>query len=248
MPHSVARTILSLLLLGAPAAAVSGPDDESVWVEGESASARQVTANGWYDSVRKEQLSGGGWLSHFGSADGTAQYDLIIPKDGDYAFWVRANPTGAYSYQLNGGSWTKIETAKSVDMVNIAEDDRHDLRYVGWLRGGTLSLKKGPATLTFKFSGGANHHGAIDCFALTTRPYEPRAMLKPGEVQPPPDVPVLADANLRKWVDYILPRPADIKWERMEWRVELGAAVQEAKALQRPILLWTMNGHPLGCT
>ena len=32
------------------------------------------------------------------------------------------------------------------------------------------------------------------------------------------------------------------------WRTELGAASAEAKALQRPILLWAMNGHPCGLT
>src|SRR5262249_25044231 len=105
-------------------------------------------------------------------------------------------------------------------------------------------LKKGPASLTFRMG----HHGAIDCFVFTTLPYQPRGVLKPGEVQPPPDVPVLTDANLRKWIDFILPKNADVRWERMDWRAALGAAVHEAKGLQRPILLWTMNGHPMGCT
>jgi len=60
-------SILLLLLLGAP------PDDDSVWVEGESASVKQVRGNAWYsDSVRKEEMSGGAWLSHFSEAsDGT---------------------------------------------------------------------------------------------------------------------------------------------------------------------------------
>jgi hypothetical protein len=246
MPQSVSVALLSLLLLGAPAAAAPAGDDDSVWVEGENASVRQVTAHPWYsEAVRKDQMSGGAWLSHYGTTDGSAQYEVTIPKDGEYAFWVRANPTGAgLSYQVNGGSWTKIETAKAVDMVNLAEDDRPDLRFLGWLNGGKLSLKKGPASVTFKMG----HHGAIDCFVFTTRPYEPRGVLKPGEVQPPPVLPALTDATLRKWIDFIRPKESDVKWERLEWRSELGAAVQEAKSLQRPILLWTMNGHPQGCT
>jgi hypothetical protein len=222
-----------------------------VWVEGESAKVKDVAWNAWYGgAVHKEQLSGGAWLTHFSAtADGTAQYDLTIPRDGEYALWVRGNPVyAALAYQLNGGTWTEIETSKSLDTRNMAEDDRNDMRYVGWMRGGTLSLKKGPAGITFKLHGGPNHHGAIDCFVLTTRPYEPRGTLKPGEVQPPPYVPVLTDDTLRKWIDVIRPTEADNKWERLEWRTELGAAVDEAKALQRPILLWAMNGHPLGCT
>ena len=36
--------------------------------------------------------------------------------------------------------------------------------------------------------------------------------------------------------------------ERIGWRNEFWPAVEEARRLGRPILLWTMNGHPLGCT
>jgi hypothetical protein len=237
-----------LLPLSAHAGVAAGPDDETVWVEGESAVARQVTLNSWYDSVHREQLSGGAWLCHFGNTDGTAQYDLSIPKDAEYDLWIRGNPYAPPSYQVNGGTWTKVDASKSWDVINVAEDDKHDLRYLGWMRGGKVSLKKGPATLSFKFSGAANRHGSIDCFTLTTRAYDPRGTLKPGEVAPRPEVPALTDANLKKWIDFILPRESDIKWERLEWRPEFGAAIQEAKALQRPILLWTMNGHPLGCT
>jgi hypothetical protein len=243
-------TLTVLLLAGLPASARTG-DDDSVWVEGESAASREVSPHPWYsDAVRKEQMSGNGWLSHFSStSDGIARYDLTIPKDGDYVLWVRGNPVGAaLAFQVNDGAWKEIEAAKAVDVVNIAADDKYDLRILAWMRGGTLPLKKGQIRMTFKMHSAVNHHGAIDCFVLTTRPFEPRGVLKPGEVQPPPDVPVLTEANLRKWIDFIRPSDDDKKWERLEWRTELGAALPEAKSLQRPILLWTMNGHPLGCT
>jgi hypothetical protein len=241
------RTAALMFLLGASAAAGPGSpgDNDTVWVEGETASVKHVTPHPWYsDAVRKEQMSGSGWLSHFGNSDGTAQYDLTIPKDGDYVLWVRGNPMGTLSFQVNGGSWTKFENSKPVDVVNLATDDKPDLRLLGWLRAGPLPLKQGPLSLSFKM----HNHGSIDCFTLTTRPFEPRGILKPGEVQAPPFVPVLTDDTIRKWVDFIRPSDADNKWERLEWRTELGAAIQEAKALQRPILLWAMNGHPLGCT
>src|SRR5262245_36203982 len=49
-------------------------DDDSVWVEGESAFAKKVNPHPWYsDAVRKDQMSGGAWLSHFSdAADGSA--------------------------------------------------------------------------------------------------------------------------------------------------------------------------------
>jgi hypothetical protein len=229
----------------------SKPDDDSVWVEGESASIKHVSPNAWYsDAVRKEQMSGGAWLSHFSaSSDGTAQYDLSIAKDGDYTLWVRGNPVAsALAYQVNTGAWIEIDTTKASDVVNLALDDKPDLRYLGWMRGGVVPLKKGPATIGFKMHSAASHHGAIDCFVLTTRPFEPKGILKPGEAEIPPAVPVLTDTSLRQWIDFIRPSTDDNKWERLDWRTELGAAVEEARMLQRPILLWAMNGHPIGCT
>ena len=60
--------------------------------------------------------------------------------------------------------------------------------------------------------------------------------------------PALDDKNLKTWLDFILPSPEEAQWEKLGWRPELWTAVQEAKALQRPILLWAMNGHPCGLT
>jgi hypothetical protein len=60
--------------------------------------------------------------------------------------------------------------------------------------------------------------------------------------------PVLDEKSVKSWVDFIRAQPDELKWEKLGWRTELGAAAQEAKALQRPILLWAMNGHPCGLT
>ena len=60
--------------------------------------------------------------------------------------------------------------------------------------------------------------------------------------------PVLDEKNIKTWVDFIRAQPDELKWEKLGWRPELGAAAAEAKALQRPILLWAMNGHPCGLT
>ena len=60
--------------------------------------------------------------------------------------------------------------------------------------------------------------------------------------------PILDEKNIKTWVDFIRAQPDELKWEKLGWRPELGAAAAEAKALQRPILLWAMNGHPCGLT
>lgn len=54
--------------------------------------------------------------------------------------------------------------------------------------------------------------------------------------------------NFRNWVKFIQPDAKEQAYKEIGWRNEFWPAVQEAKALGRPILFWTMNGHPLGCT
>lgn len=43
--------------------------------------------------------------------------------------------------------------------------------------------------------------------------------------------------------------PSDCEtWETIPWRIDLASARDEARQRGRPLFLWTMNGHPLGCT
>jgi hypothetical protein len=46
----------------------------------------------------------------------------------------------------------------------------------------------------------------------------------------------------------IKPCPEEEKWLQIPWRTQLWEARQEAAAAGKPILLWEMDGHPLGCT
>ena len=45
----------------------------------------------------------------------------------------------------------------------------------------------------------------------------------------------------------IQPTQEEQGWEGIPWRPSLALAVMEARAADKPILLWAMNGHPLGC-
>ncbi len=58
----------------------------------------------------------------------------------------------------------------------------------------------------------------------------------------------LTDANFAKWRDYLVPAEKDLAYKAIPWRASYWDAVVEAQAKDMPILLWTMNGHPLGCT
>lgn len=55
-------------------------------------------------------------------------------------------------------------------------------------------------------------------------------------------------ADLERWLEFIHPSEAELVYEQIGWRNRFWPAVEEARRLGRPILLWTMNGHPLGCT
>jgi hypothetical protein len=46
----------------------------------------------------------------------------------------------------------------------------------------------------------------------------------------------------------IKPKSEESKWEQIPWLVSLWEARQRAAEEGKPILLWEMDGHPLGCT
>jgi hypothetical protein len=46
----------------------------------------------------------------------------------------------------------------------------------------------------------------------------------------------------------IRPDADEDRWASIPWRTSLWAARQEAARDGKPILLWEMDGHPLGCT
>ena len=48
--------------------------------------------------------------------------------------------------------------------------------------------------------------------------------------------------------DSILMDSTESAWNEIPWQPDLGEAIREAKKLEKPILLWMMNGHPCGMT
>jgi hypothetical protein len=46
----------------------------------------------------------------------------------------------------------------------------------------------------------------------------------------------------------IKPTTKEDRWNRIPWLTSLWEARRQAAAKGKPILLWEMNGHPLGCT
>jgi hypothetical protein len=48
--------------------------------------------------------------------------------------------------------------------------------------------------------------------------------------------------------DRVLPSRKERGWREVRWRSDFGQAVAEAARKDMPVLLWAMNGSPLGCT
>ena len=46
----------------------------------------------------------------------------------------------------------------------------------------------------------------------------------------------------------IKPRAGEEKWNQIPWLSDLWEARKQAAAQGKPILLWEMDGNPLGCT
>ncbi|QDV26453.1 hypothetical protein [Aureliella helgolandensis] len=156
---------------------------ELIWVEGENAVSDTMQDNGWYNSVRKTELSGGAWLSHFkGGEMPVATYHFEASVAGEHEFWLRANPvTAELRVRINGGDWQSISLAENEQNINIASDGRPDLRFVAWVKAGMLPLQAGENVLEVRFESKNNHHGGLDCFVLSRTPFLPQGNRKPGQ-------------------------------------------------------------------
>jgi hypothetical protein len=59
---------------------------------------------------------------------------------------------------------------------------------------------------------------------------------------------LLVDETYARIRDHVLPTRDELRWRAIPWRASLRDAVVDARALDKPILLWAMDGHPLGST
>ena len=55
-------------------------------------------------------------------------------------------------------------------------------------------------------------------------------------------------AKFRQLHALIKPKATEENWIKIPWMTSLWEARERAAAQGKPILLWEMDGHPLGCT
>ena len=58
----------------------------------------------------------------------------------------------------------------------------------------------------------------------------------------------ISSAQFKELHALIKPKASEQAWEKIPWLTSLWEARQKAAAQGKPILLWEMDGHPLGCT
>src|ERR1035437_3940175 len=107
-----------------------------IWVEGEAPQSQNMTRHPWwYDKVKTDLLSNGDFISNWSAKPGEATYTFMAPAAKEYVFWVRANTSSTkLSYKLGNGEWQLIDTTRGVGNINIAADDKPDLRFVAWVK------------------------------------------------------------------------------------------------------------------
>lgn len=181
--RAAAASLALALLAAASFVSAELPPSGYIWVEGEAARRHNLRRHPWYDSVRKEALSGGEWLSHFGAGEPPeAEYAVRAEKAGRYRLWIRANPVAGARLALEiRGERREVDLSRPRDSVNIASDGKIDMRFVAWIDAGDVELVRGENLVRFRFQSENQNHGAIDCFVFSLRPFQPRGALKPGE-------------------------------------------------------------------
>ncbi len=58
----------------------------------------------------------------------------------------------------------------------------------------------------------------------------------------------LTDKSCEKLCELVLPGKAEQTWQKIPWRATYWEGVVEAWEEDKPVLLWAMNGHPMGLT
>jgi hypothetical protein len=66
-----------------------------------------------------------------------------------------------------------------------------------------------------------------------------------GLAQTPASAP--GASGLEKRIASVLPTQEEDRWLQIPWRTNVMEAVTEAGRAGKPVMLWVMNGNPLGC-
>ena len=69
-----------------------------------------------------------------------------------------------------------------------------------------------------------------------------------SNTQPAEAAPPISPGEFQRLHDLIRPHAGEARWTEIPWQASLWEARKQAAAAGKPILLWEMDGNPLGCT
>ena len=58
----------------------------------------------------------------------------------------------------------------------------------------------------------------------------------------------LTESNFLDWRNHIRVNESELSWQQLPWETSFHAGLVQATERNKPLLLWVMNGHPMGCT
>ncbi|MEE2830321.1 MAG: hypothetical protein VX498_14120 [Myxococcota bacterium] len=58
----------------------------------------------------------------------------------------------------------------------------------------------------------------------------------------------LAPSDIEMWTQFLKPSGDEANWSKIDWRDSMWDAILEARQTGKPLLVWSMNGHPQGFT
>jgi len=251
LSYRLALLLATGILIGPVAHAASW-----IWIEGENPAVNQMHRHPWwYDQVKRDQFSGGDFISNFDEKNaGEAEYRFQAEKAGAYEFWVRANPLMAkLAYALNGGSEMAIDLEKDKrGEVNVAADGKPDLRFLAWSKVGKVELRQGQNSIRFRMNSANSHHGYLDCFVFSAEPFLPRGLLKPDQLAA---AGTSTTAKDQPWFafdpkpDSFGECPTDLRYLNEKFAGENGPiAVRDGQFIHarsgEPVRFWAVNGPP----
>ncbi|MED5461655.1 MAG: hypothetical protein VYC03_03480 [Pseudomonadota bacterium] len=51
-----------------------------------------------------------------------------------------------------------------------------------------------------------------------------------------------------KFRELVVPNPSEASYRKIPWRTSILQGIVEAQKHDKPVMIYLMNGHPLGCT
>ncbi|MEE3179480.1 MAG: hypothetical protein VX317_07335, partial [Verrucomicrobiota bacterium] len=183
---------------------------------------------------------------------GSAEYRFDVVEEDVFTFWLRANASAGarLSWSLDGGPSRLVEWKDGRGAMNIATDNKPDMRYISWFKVGRLNLKAGRHSIAFRMDSKSHNHGAIDCFTFTRIPFVPSGANRPSvrttSAGPDEWFPFIADDDPFSKDSVIdVSRLVDAPAGKHGFLKREGDRLSFEKAAQ-PIKFWAMGSSPGG--